>query len=265
MPTVARGDAEIAYTTHGAGPGLVLVHGTGASGTTTWSPLLRSLAAERTVVVPDLRGSGGTVDPGGALELPELASDVLAVAADAGLDRFDLAGFSLGGAVAIAVAAVAPEQVRSLIVIAASPSGRDSRSRLQFELWADLFERDRDLFARYWLLAGLSPAFLAAIPSEELGLAATFPIEAGLRRQCELNLTLDLGPLLATVQAPTLVIGCAHDTVVPVERVRALAAGIDGSAFAELDTGHMAILEAPRLLAATILEHINADREVTAP
>ena len=35
MPTVPRGDAEIAYSQHGTGPALVLVHGTGANGTTT--------------------------------------------------------------------------------------------------------------------------------------------------------------------------------------------------------------------------------------
>jgi 3-oxoadipate enol-lactonase len=233
------------------------VHGTGANGTTTWSPLLRQLSAELTVVLPDLRGSGATHDPGGPLELDVLAEDVLAAATDAGFEEFDLAGFSLGGAVAASLAA-ACDRVRSLTIIAAPPSGLDSRTRLQFDFWTDLYAQDAALFARYWLLAGLSPDFVAAIPGEELALAASFPIEPGLERQSTLNTRVDLTPILPSIRVRTLVIGCAHDTIVPSQQTKALAAAIPRADYLELETGHMAILEAPSVVARTILEHVNA-------
>jgi pimeloyl-ACP methyl ester carboxylesterase len=247
--------AEIAYRQTGSGPGLVLVHGTGGSGATTWAPLMRTLAEARTLVVPDLRGSGATRDDGQPLDLAVLAEDVLAVAGAAGCDTFDLAGFSLGGAVAAAVAAAAPDRVRALVLIAATGSGLDSRSRLQFEFWRDLYERDADLFARYWLLAGFSPAAVAAIAPAELDRAATFPIEPGLVRQAMLNTRVDLGSRLGGIRARTLVIGCAHDTIVPAARAAELAQAIPAAEYLELDTGHMVILESPQILARALVAH----------
>jgi 3-oxoadipate enol-lactonase len=256
MPTVQRDDAEVAYTVKGDGPGLILVHGTAASGTTTWAPILRAVAKDRTVLLPDLRGSGATRDGGEPLVLETMADDVLAVATDAGLDDFDLVGFSLGGAVAACAAARAPRRVRSLVVIATPLAGTDSRSRLQFGIWKDLYAADPALFARYWLLAGLSPGFVAAIPADELALAATFPIEAGLERQCTLNTELDLTALARAIAAPTLVVGCTADTVVPPAEVQRLAGAIPAAEYRAIDSGHMAILETPALLAHTILRHI---------
>ncbi len=255
MPTVQHNDAALAYTVQGEGPGIVLVHGTGAKGTTTWAPLLKTLSRQRTVVLPDLRGSGATEDPGKPLTLDMLAADVLAVARDAGLEEFDLVGFSLGGAVAAYAAAAAPERTRSLTIIATAASGHDSRSRLQFAFWKDLYARDADLFARFWLLSGLSPNFVAAIPPNELELAASFPIEVGLERQCTLNTEIDLTPVLGSISGPTLVIGCEHDTIVPREQTEALANGIPGAEYVTLDAGHMVILEMPGVVGQKILEH----------
>jgi pimeloyl-ACP methyl ester carboxylesterase len=207
-------------------------------------------------VVPDLRGSGGTEDSGEPLALDTLVSDVLAVAAHAGLDRFDLAGFSLGGFVALGLAATAPERVRSLTVIAAGASGRDSRTRLQFELWRDLYQLDRDLFARLWLLTGLSPAFVATIPPADLKRAATFRLAPGLGRQCVLNAEVDMRDRLDEVVAPTLVIGCRHDVVFPPSFSRELAESLPSARYLELDSGHMAVVEAPAALAQALCEFL---------
>ena len=88
MATVVTDGAEVAYRVTGSGPGLVLIHGTGGDGTTTWSPLAPLLEPGRKVVVPDLRGSGQTKDSGESLALDAMVKDVLAVADDAGLDQF---------------------------------------------------------------------------------------------------------------------------------------------------------------------------------
>ena len=259
METAARGSASIAYVQDGHGPGLVLVHGTGANASTTWSAVRPALAAERTLVLPDLRGSGGTQDDGSPLTLDGLAADVLAVVDDAGLERVDVCGFSLGGAVAVQLAATAPDRVGSLILIAAPLSGVDSRSVLQFSFWSELYTQDPRLFARYWLLAGMSPGFIAGIPREDLDRAASFPIEPGLVRQCALNTELDLTHALASIRASTLVIGGAHDTIVPPAETRKLAGSIPDARYLELDTGHMSILEAPARLVDVILAHLSGE------
>jgi pimeloyl-ACP methyl ester carboxylesterase len=252
VPAVRNGEAEIAYEIRSSGKPLMLIHGAGGSGTTTWAPLLLDLEPGRKLIVPDLRGSGATRDPGGPLALEALVDDMVAVADDAGVARFDLVGFSLGGFVAAALAARAPERVTSLAVVAAGASGCDSRTRLQFQLWHDLYELDHDLFTRYWLLAGLSPRFVAAIPADELQRAATFRLAPGLGRQGLLNSEIDLRDRVGQIRARTLVVGCEHDTVFPSVMSRELAGVVPGANYLELDSGHMVVVEAPRQLAQTL-------------
>lgn len=254
MPAVRNSDAEIAYEARGSGKALVLLHGAGGSGTSTWAPLLPDLEPGRRLVVPDLRGSGATRDAGDPLALDVIVDDVLAVADDAELERFDLAGFSLGGFIAAAVASRAPDRITALAVVAAGASGSDSRTRLQFELWRDLHKLDHDLFARYWLLAGLSPRFLAAIPPAELARAATFRLASGLGRQSILNSEIDLRDRVRQIRARTLVVGCTHDIVFPASMSRELAATVPGASYRELDSGHMVVVEAPRELARTLVQ-----------
>ncbi|WP_426570211.1 alpha/beta fold hydrolase [Streptomyces canus] len=73
--------------------------------THTWKPLLADLAAEHTLALADLPGSGRSPLPGGPLEAGAAADQVVAAARKAGLTEFRIAGTSLGAAVAVAVAA----------------------------------------------------------------------------------------------------------------------------------------------------------------
>jgi len=87
-----------------------------------WDPaLVNGLAARRRVVVFDPAGvgrSGGVVAPAFAA----WAAHVLALAAALRFDRFDLAGFSMGGAAAQMVALAAPAAVRRLVVLGSTAS-----------------------------------------------------------------------------------------------------------------------------------------------
>jgi|Tabmets5t2r1_1033131.scaffolds.fasta_scaffold68458_1 pimeloyl-ACP methyl ester carboxylesterase len=85
--------------------------------------------------------------------------------------------------------------------------------------------------------------------------ARTMPPGSG--RQADLALRVDIAAQLAGISAPTLVIGQIRDHVVPVELSRALHATIPGAAYAELDTGHLGLLEQPDLVAATIREFLD--------
>ncbi|WP_413740459.1 alpha/beta fold hydrolase [Sodalis sp. RH14] len=64
-------------------------------------------------------------------------------------------------------------------------------------------------------------------------------------RQVELDLVLDVSDRVGRITQPALVIGCTHDYMVPPAHGRALAAQIAGARYAELDGGHLAMLERP--------------------
>jgi magnesium chelatase accessory protein len=83
----------------GNGPVLLLLHGTGAA-THSWRTLLPLLAADFTVVAPDLPGHGFTQTPAGALmSLPGMARGVAALLKVLGLTPDLVVGHSAGAAI----------------------------------------------------------------------------------------------------------------------------------------------------------------------
>ena len=262
--TVAVGDATVSYAVDGAGPGLVLVHGAGGSADGNWAHLVDGFASDRTVVRPDYAGSGDTRDHGDQLELDELVAQVAAAAEDAGAAPFDLVGFSLGAAVAASLAAQRADLVRSLVLLGGFASTTaDARSQVQFSLWRRLFDTDRDVLARLGVLTGFSPAFLGGMTPSELEEAiaeGARSMPPGMGRQADLDMRVDITAQLASISAPTLVIGQTRDHIVPVELSRALHAAIPGAGYAELDTGHLGLLEQPDLVAATIRKFLERKR-----
>ncbi len=264
MPIVEVLDTRVAYAVDGHGPALVLIAGTGGTLDSNWGHLVAPLAARRTVIRPDYSGSGETTDPPGDLSLDLLAAQVLGAARAAGAESFDLAGFSLGACVAAQLAATHPERVRSLTLLAGFPSGQDPRMRMQSELWLNLIRHDPHDFARVILLTGFSPAFLGRMDAAQLAQWADAVVVSnrweGITRQIMLDARLDIRPLLPRIAAPTLVIGCAHDAMVPKEHALALADAIPGARYAEIDSGHLAPFEQPLAFLDLLTAFIDAPR-----
>jgi len=121
MPILDSAGVPIHYEVVGAGPPIVLVHGFSSSfegnwGQSEWVDFL--VAQDRQVVGLDCRGhghSGKPHDPS-AYEDPQMPNDVLAVMDALGLERVDLMGYSMGGAIAIILMARHPDRFNSVIV-----------------------------------------------------------------------------------------------------------------------------------------------------
>ncbi|WP_322995837.1 alpha/beta fold hydrolase [Castellaniella sp.] len=262
MPVVKVLDTHVTYAVNGQGPALVLVAGTGGNLDSNWAHLVDPLATHRTVVRPDYSGSGETTDPAGELSLDLLAAQVLAAAQAAGADRFDLVGFSLGACVAAQLAATHPGRVRSLTLLAGFSHGQTPRMQMQSELWLNLIRNDPHDFARLILLTGFSPAFLDRMDETQLTQWADAVVVSnrweGIIRQIMLDMRLDIRALLPRITAPTLVIGCAHDAMVPKEHARALTDAIPGARYAELDSGHLAPFEQPEAFLDLLTTFIDA-------
>lgn len=251
---VTVGGTDVAHTVSGSGPGLVLLHGAGASKDITWGFLTDRLADRFTLVAPDLPGAGGTVDDGAPLQYRQLVDQVLGVA-DATVGRpFHLLGYSLGAHLAAAVASDAPDAARSLTTIAGWIRP-DAYMGLEFDLWQRLFSASRETFARFAVLTGSHPAYLAdASPADVQGLVDTFvPILAdGTARQAEFITRTDLSTALAAITAPTHVVGLTADRQVPLAHSHRLHAAIDGAVLTEVDAGHIAPWQHPDDLTAAV-------------
>jgi pimeloyl-ACP methyl ester carboxylesterase len=255
MPVVTVDGARIPYRLEGSGPVLVLVHGSGR-GSVTWESVLGYFTGRHTVVLPDLSGSEPAEDDGGELTVELLATQLAAVLADVDRGPVDVLGYSLGAPVVALLAAHHPELVRRLITLCGWCSPEDPYIRNGLTIWRTLAD-DPTAFARYAMLTAFSRSYLNTLDREAVEeLATVMPPSVNLLRQLDADLKVDIRAALPRIQAPTLVIGCALDALIPVEHSRELAAGIPHSRYAELECGHVARLEQPAELARLVTEFL---------
>lgn len=161
-------------------PTLVLLHGFTQTGR-SWEPTIAALGERYRAIAPDIRGHGTAADARPAT-FAAVRDDVLALAPD----RFALAGYSMGGRIALGLALAAPSRVSSLALIGASPGLADlaerTTRRAADELRAERLETEGiESFAARWaslpLFSGQPPAVAAAAQAIRLaqspaGLAA---------------------------------------------------------------------------------------------
>lgn len=129
---VTQGAAEndgvlIRFTTYGAGPPLVLLHG-GLSSSLDWIGEIPTLARQFQLIVVDLRGHGESTMDAAEFSYRLFATDVLAVLDKLGIERASMAGWSDGGNVGLLFALLYPSRIERLIAISANfhPDGVSS-------------------------------------------------------------------------------------------------------------------------------------------
>jgi pimeloyl-ACP methyl ester carboxylesterase len=148
MPHVRANGLDVHYTTEGAGPPLVLLHGATSSPRDDWAaqrPLFRQAFK---LYLVDARGHGGTewdVDDGFGQDL--LLEDLEATVDELGLETFHIAGFSMGAMTALMYATRHPERLRTAI-IAGIDVMREPRASVAKRLMdPDRIERDEPAWA----------------------------------------------------------------------------------------------------------------------
>ena len=107
------------YETHGTGRPMILLHGGLGSGE-MFGPVLPALAERHQVIAVDLQGHGRTADIDRPLDVRLMAGDIAALIGHLQLDKPDVAGYSLGGGVALQTAARYPALVGRLVVVSAN-------------------------------------------------------------------------------------------------------------------------------------------------
>jgi pimeloyl-ACP methyl ester carboxylesterase len=189
---------------------VVLLHGLSGS-SRWWQRNLAALAATRRVLVPDVIGFGRSRAPGRLPDVPTLARVVADWIDAAAGGAVHLVGHSMGGHLALHIAAARPQLMRRLVLVDAVgiPRRVTPRDLLRLAYEAAPPHRWGD------------PRFLPVIWGDAL-VAGPFNVLRGLYH----ILRDDVRPLLPSIQAPTLVMWGARDGLVPLEHGRRLRAGI---------------------------------------
>jgi pimeloyl-ACP methyl ester carboxylesterase len=104
------------YLERGAGEPVVLIHGLGSSGA-DWAFQVPALEAEYRVLLPDLPGCGYSAGLAAGYTIADLAAALWRWLDDLGIERPNLVGFSMGGAVGLEMALQRPAAVARLALI----------------------------------------------------------------------------------------------------------------------------------------------------
>jgi len=237
----------------------VLVFGN-SLGTTweLWDGQVAALADVWRIVRFDHPGHGRSPLPDGALTVESIADDVLGLVDELGLERLTFCGLSLGGAVGMAAARLAPDRIERLVLCCTSarfgePEGWHDRARLVraggtaivaervLERWLTDGTRRTDTAT-----AARFRTMLEAVPSE--GYAAC----------CEALALWDARGELGVISARTLVVAGERDIATPPADGAFLAESIPGATLTVLPgAAHLANIEQPELFERALVEFLS--------
>ncbi|OYW30579.1 MAG: alpha/beta hydrolase [Caulobacter sp. 12-67-6] len=251
------GGVRVHYRDEGRreGPTLVLVHGYSAS-LHAWEPWVRSLSSDYRVISLDLPGHGLTrSDQGYPAGRQGYGAVVDQVTRKLGVERFTLAGNSMGGGVAWEYAVDHPDRVEGLVLVDAAGWPRDGGgSVLIFEVLRHPWGRAvlKNVDTRPLVRQGLQSAYLddALVTPELVDRYVELARAPGHR---DILLGLQTGPrreatpqVLSKIKAPTLVMFGQKDTVIPATDGDRFAAAIPGSTLIVYpDVGHVPMEQIP--------------------
>ena len=249
----------LSYDLHGPAGTPVVVLGS-SLGTTRdmWAEQLPAFAGQLRVLRYDHLGHGGSPVPPGPYTVAGLAADVIALLDHLGIERAHFGGLSLGGMVAMQVAATQPERVDRLALLCTSahlPPASGWTARAAAVRSGGMAAVAGPVAARWF-----TPAFAGSARAAQLrdGLL-TIPAE-GYAGCCEAIAAMDLRPQLTSIRAPVLVIAGDADPATPPPHADRIAAGIragGGSARVKLvsPAAHLANVEQSAAVTGLMLSH----------
>ncbi len=260
--------ALVSYRRAGTGPGVLFIQGVGVIGE-GWRPQIDGLADRYTTISFDNRGLGASALGAAPLSIESMALDALAVMDAEKIERFHVAGHSMGGLIAQEVALRAPARVKSLALLCTFARGKQATRLTPAIVLIGMRTRigTRAMRRNAFLELVMPPALLATSDRTQLAetlrplfgrdLADQPPIILKqLAAMAKYDASVRLGQL---AHIPTLVMSAELDRIALPTFGRELAAAIPGARFVELPgAGHGVPLYAAGEVNALLAEHFAA-------
>ena len=117
---VETNGVELAFTEHGTGDPLVLLHGFTGIGD-NWRHVFPDPIAGHRVIVPDLRGHGGSTNPSRVFTFRQSALDIFGLLDHLGIRRFKAIGLSAGAKTLLHMATQQSSRVEAMVLVSATP------------------------------------------------------------------------------------------------------------------------------------------------
>jgi pimeloyl-ACP methyl ester carboxylesterase len=255
----------------GSGFPVVLLHGFAETGH-MWHPVLPHLAAAHTVIVPDLRGAGGSSRPDDGYDKKTMAQDIRALLGSLGVDKATIVGHDIGLMVAYAYAAQYPAETERVVLMDAFLPGIGNWKDmwLMRDLWhfhfygavplALVAGRERIYLEHFWNdFAADAQHSVSEEDRERYAAAYALPgaMRAGFEwfRNFERDAADFAGMAQHRLRMPVRVIaGEQSGGSFLIEQVRLVADDVDGTVIP--GAGHWLLEEAPDRVLPILLEYV---------
>lgn len=198
------------------------------------------------VLAPDLRGFGASPVTPGTVAMREYAADIEELLAELGIARAAIIGLSMGGLVAMELAAAVPRRCWALGLIATTaepPSPQDLRAR---EERADAIERDGIGVLVEYMHTGLyGPGCPPAVRARVDAMMAAAPPDGAAAALRGRGRRPDYRPMLAVLDIPALVVAGTADPWSTAAVTAEIVASLKRPSLVAIDgAGHLPNLEA---------------------
>ena len=224
---------------------LVFIHGTGDDHR-TWQGQREFFAGSHAVLDVDLPGRGNRVEEQPLDSHEDNARDVLGRMDAVGMLQAILIGHSAGGAVAMMIALQRPDQVLGLVLVATGARLEVSPGVL------DAARRRAEGHLETVMASSAPPPRMSRLAE----LTMTAPPRA-VYADLLANHRFDVVSRVPTITAPTLVISCSDDRLVPRPLAEALAASIPGAQLVILpECGHYPHVEQAAAFNVTLMKFL---------
>ena len=224
----------IAHSLQGAGPPLVLIMGYRLSSVAWPLRFIEALSKQFTVVLIDNRGTGVSDKPTFGYEISNMARDVNDLLTHLKIDRANILGYSMGGAIAQEFVRQFPNRVLGLVLCATMSGGPHATyaSPAVVRVMRELEGLTPEEIARRIWQVTYSPKYLAqyielAEDQMRREIASPTPLHAA-DLQYQAFAEFDCSAALSTIQAPTLVLTGDLDRLVSPNNSKLMAGLIPG-------------------------------------
>lgn len=238
---------DLPYSDHGprSATTIVLLHGFPFDHR-MWRAQKQALeAAGFRVVIPDLRGAGKAPMGRGTPTMREFAGDVLRLVDRAGIRRFAVAGFSMGGYVTWEILRQAPERLAGLALIDTRAEADTDEARAGRFAAIDKVKTDgMQPVVDAMLPKMLTPAAPAALVDEVREMMLAQPPAGAMVALAAMASRPDARPLLRQLRVPTLLLVGQDDPITPPEASKAMAEAMPGARYQVVHgAAHLAPME----------------------
>lgn len=203
--------------------------------------MAQEFAKDRPVVLHDHRGTGESDKPLGVYSVEDMASDMVAVLDDAGIDRAHFAGFSTGGAICQILALDYSDRVETVALCCTWPK-TDHFFRRQFECRKQvLLEQGVAAVTKLSSFALYDPEYFTdhfeqISAQEEMIIANASPPEV-LAARMDAIIAHDQLERLDQIDKPTIIVCARNDAVCPDYQSKLMAAKIPNAELKLYDDG----------------------------